>query len=563
MKDRIPTKPGRIQLVPSPDNDDLFILTRADEPTQTGTPLNKASLLSDATALSVGLESADPTVNEAIAYLAGNYARVHSGTAAPGPDTPGKRGDVYVRDIGGGRQNFYLCGANGERPYDLGAEWERGSLIPSTATSQDGMDYRIRSDAVRIPKGTTLSIASGFKFALRFLDEARNYTGNVAGRTDPWTADADYLARLIVNRVTEDTSEVADVVEFASKLTATQAGRNWISLGMAREVQKQVVFTSSGVFTVPGDLRGTVTVRAFGGGAGGSTFGHGYGGGGGHMAVWTGTLTEKRYNVIIGAGGAAGSDGGTTSFGSLVSAAGGSGQNGGTGGGGGSGGDQSQYAGSGSYGGGGGAGIFGPGGNGGTYGGGGGGGTGSGGSGKSGAFSGGSNYYDADTSTYRGGGGAGYTANGASGSASAGGRGGAGQNTTGFSIDFEGTGAYGTNAGGGGGYGGKGGAGTVPTGSGSNRGTCGGGGGGYGADGGSGSGTSGTTTFTAGGGGGGGYGGKGGNGNTTGGGGGGGYGLSGNGGNGGQPGGIAAGGGCGAAGGSGVVVITYTGVEAV
>ena len=29
MRDRIPTKPGRVRLAPSPDDDDLFILTRA------------------------------------------------------------------------------------------------------------------------------------------------------------------------------------------------------------------------------------------------------------------------------------------------------------------------------------------------------------------------------------------------------------------------------------------------------------------------------------------------------------------------------------------------------
>ena len=94
MKDRIPTKPGRVQLVPSADDDDLFILTRADEPTETGTPLNKASLLSDAAATAFGLSGDGATVNGALSLIAAGYSRVLSGTTAPGSDTAAKRGDI-------------------------------------------------------------------------------------------------------------------------------------------------------------------------------------------------------------------------------------------------------------------------------------------------------------------------------------------------------------------------------------------------------------------------------------------------------------------------------------
>lgn len=45
-------------------------LLLADEPTEQGTALNKANLLTDATATAIGLTSADPTVNEALAKLA-------------------------------------------------------------------------------------------------------------------------------------------------------------------------------------------------------------------------------------------------------------------------------------------------------------------------------------------------------------------------------------------------------------------------------------------------------------------------------------------------------------
>ena len=43
FKDRIPTHPGRIKLTPVEGQADLFDMVRADEPTDLGTPLNKAT----------------------------------------------------------------------------------------------------------------------------------------------------------------------------------------------------------------------------------------------------------------------------------------------------------------------------------------------------------------------------------------------------------------------------------------------------------------------------------------------------------------------------------------
>lgn len=46
----------------------LYLLL-ADEPSTVGTALNKANLLTDATAEAIGLSSSDPTINEALAKL--------------------------------------------------------------------------------------------------------------------------------------------------------------------------------------------------------------------------------------------------------------------------------------------------------------------------------------------------------------------------------------------------------------------------------------------------------------------------------------------------------------
>lgn len=51
MLDRVPTKPGRMLITPENGGAPYYAtVTRADEPVQEGTPLNKNTLLSDATA---------------------------------------------------------------------------------------------------------------------------------------------------------------------------------------------------------------------------------------------------------------------------------------------------------------------------------------------------------------------------------------------------------------------------------------------------------------------------------------------------------------------------------
>lgn len=54
MQDRVSLYPGRVKLEPVAGQANLYDLTRADQPTQEGTPLNKANLLKDATAALLG-----------------------------------------------------------------------------------------------------------------------------------------------------------------------------------------------------------------------------------------------------------------------------------------------------------------------------------------------------------------------------------------------------------------------------------------------------------------------------------------------------------------------------
>ena len=280
MKDRIPTKPGRVKLTPSGDGENYYILERADEPSEAGTPLNKASLLSDATAALMGLTGADPTVNDALASVGGQFTMVKTGAVPPGPAVEAKRGDIYIEDGGTGGRRIYVCDCAGTRGIGIGASWERGGLTLSTGVNA-AADYRVRSDAVRLPAEAQIAVSSGFRFGLTRLDGEGNYISSVSLRTAAYTVPEDMTARILVARVTENTSEAASVSEFAGALSVTATGSHWSMLGRIREVRKTAVFTEDDYFRVPGDLHGTVTVRVFGAGAGGSSNGGAGGGGGG------------------------------------------------------------------------------------------------------------------------------------------------------------------------------------------------------------------------------------------------------------------------------------------
>ena len=58
MDDRVSLNPGRVLVTPEGGGTPYYAtLTRADNPTQEGTPLNKANLLRDETAAKFGLDS--------------------------------------------------------------------------------------------------------------------------------------------------------------------------------------------------------------------------------------------------------------------------------------------------------------------------------------------------------------------------------------------------------------------------------------------------------------------------------------------------------------------------
>lgn len=91
MKDRVPTKPGRVLLTPENGSAPFYaVMTRADEPTQEGDPLNKNTLLKDATAARFGL-GPNAVPDEVLQRLIIPQLRVF---AAPGISVTARQGDV-------------------------------------------------------------------------------------------------------------------------------------------------------------------------------------------------------------------------------------------------------------------------------------------------------------------------------------------------------------------------------------------------------------------------------------------------------------------------------------
>lgn len=77
MKDRIPTYPGRVKLTQVSGN--IYDLERADQPSEAGTPLNKATFLTDATAALFGLTS-DAVPDDILAAIASGFAKIETGS---------------------------------------------------------------------------------------------------------------------------------------------------------------------------------------------------------------------------------------------------------------------------------------------------------------------------------------------------------------------------------------------------------------------------------------------------------------------------------------------------
>lgn len=73
MKDRTPRYPGRVKLNPVSGQANVYDMSRADQPIEDGTPINKSTLLTDETAHLLEIKIENPTPDDAFSHIARNF----------------------------------------------------------------------------------------------------------------------------------------------------------------------------------------------------------------------------------------------------------------------------------------------------------------------------------------------------------------------------------------------------------------------------------------------------------------------------------------------------------
>lgn len=146
MKDRISLYPGRVKLVPVEGQENTYDMVRADSPTDPGTSLSKANLLSDPVAENFGL-GADAVPNDVLDLL----SRFHSGlgnehlwSVAPAVG----RYQLWLEELDGtyGTEHGYmsvLTGASFQVADDVLVDGETGDVTlvsPQKVTTSLSMD---------------------------------------------------------------------------------------------------------------------------------------------------------------------------------------------------------------------------------------------------------------------------------------------------------------------------------------------------------------------------------------------------------------------------------------
>lgn len=124
MVDRAALHPGRVKLVPVEGAENTYDMVRADQPTQEGTPLNKANLLADAVAAKLGL-TGDPTPNDALDALADQKASKQQAAADAG--------------------KYWKIGTDGSLEFGTPvAKFSQGPLIITTSQTLDLSQYGLK-----------------------------------------------------------------------------------------------------------------------------------------------------------------------------------------------------------------------------------------------------------------------------------------------------------------------------------------------------------------------------------------------------------------------------------
>lgn len=272
MKDRIPTKPGRVLLTPEDGSTPFYAtMERADEPTQEGTPLNKSTLLSDETEVAIWEVAQGRTVNDALKMLADvSYGRVASLTLTindtdgnPIPDvtvrldssptvgddpTTGTDGTIKL-DTNAGEHTVYLVYPLG---YSAESESQTVQVTGNTAITVQSVSRNAESTVFTISEAKSFYIAR-FLSPVQFDIRGGGGSGAViAGRWTSSTSDSNMKKK--ASGAAGGYVTITDAVDVAGKLIRVipGAGGNPVSITSAP--------SSGSIKTASGNSGGTTTL---------------------------------------------------------------------------------------------------------------------------------------------------------------------------------------------------------------------------------------------------------------------------------------------------------------
>lgn len=109
----------------------------------------------------------------------------------------------------------------------LDAFFQNGSVLNGNFTMY--ALYRIATPNVcRFDRDLTLSIKSGYRFAIHTFDENDVFVSDLSWKTADFTIEAGQGFKLIIAKVTEDTSSIADVKEFYTALSVQTEFKDYV-----------------------------------------------------------------------------------------------------------------------------------------------------------------------------------------------------------------------------------------------------------------------------------------------------------------------------------------------
>lgn len=300
-KNRVPTKAGKVNLAPVSGEENKYILTRADEPLEEGTPLNKEMLDEFLAASGVTTGSAASLELAQDGYVLGDGYVVRF------------KLNVDINDNYGTTLNINKTGAkrlkaNGGYPFGTITKgtWitaiydatENAYIMPSTTEI-------VNFPTEPIVKEDFLPFydSSAKKNARVLLSELLKITNasaadNVGTYPTENIDNSDYIPFFDSNANKSAKLLLSELLKLTTKAT-----------GLKKEVAR---FTASGNWVCPENVT-EVDVWLVGGGGGGGIY-RGGGGGGGYcfFAEKVAVTPGASYSIVVGAGGARRTDGGTT-----------------------------------------------------------------------------------------------------------------------------------------------------------------------------------------------------------------------------------------------------------